>query len=260
MDNIPNLVEAAHKEKGTRFYGFSTSNGEFLSRAGYDSAEEFMQHLENANAPNAPLERAHRVAEIVNVDVHGPVKEIDKLVKALEVHPWPVTYWSNADGTDTFFQPQHYSTSISASVPDSGVSARVHWNVKDNRFVTKEVPEFTARTKKESSNRYYGFAQHGAANVMLSREGYTSAQGFLLHLKNVARTLEAAQESADISNIEMYGPAAELQKLRVPLKNLSHLVTYWDTIDGAFYVPAKYGYDQTKEAQIAIDHPTVHGL
>ena len=52
------------------------------------------------------------------------------------------------------------------------------------------------------------------------REGYVDAVGLLAHLDNVGAVLQEALKIADITRLEVHGPAAEIDKLRGPLAGL----------------------------------------
>ncbi|PUB79207.1 MAG: hypothetical protein DBP03_00285 [gamma proteobacterium symbiont of Ctena orbiculata] len=53
------------------------------------------------------------------------------------------------------------------------------------------------------------------------REGYADAEGILAHLENVGALLDQALKIADITRLEVHAPAAEIDKLREPLRALN---------------------------------------
>ena len=55
---------------------------------------------------------------------------------------------------------------------------------------------------------------------MFCREAYAGADGALAHLDNVGSMLEAALGISDLLRLEVHGSAAELDKMREPLKDL----------------------------------------
>jgi quinol monooxygenase YgiN len=77
---------------------------------------------------------------------------------------------------------------------------------------------FVERTKSEPACLYYGFSFDG--DHAHCREGYEGADGLLAHLQNVGALLKEALEIADITRLEVHGPAEELAKLRKPLADL----------------------------------------
>ncbi len=79
-------------------------------------------------------------------------------------------------------------------------------------------PKFVERTRNEPGCLHYAFSFN--RNIAHCREGYDSAESVLAHLANVDDLLKQALSIAYISRIEVHGPAAELDKLRVPLAGL----------------------------------------
>lgn len=79
--------------------------------------------------------------------------------------------------------------------------------------------KFVEQTTSESKCVHYGFSFNG--NEVHCREGYTDAEGILTHLENIGPLLEEALKIAEITRLEVHGPAEELEKLREPLADLS---------------------------------------
>ena len=80
-------------------------------------------------------------------------------------------------------------------------------------------PQFIALTRTEKDCLYYGFSFSG--NTAHCREGYRNAEGVLAHLKNVDAPLKQALSISKLARLEVHGPAAEIDKLREPLKGLN---------------------------------------
>ena len=80
-------------------------------------------------------------------------------------------------------------------------------------------PAFIEKTASESKCLFYGFTVNG--DEVFCREAYEDANGLLAHLENVGALLANALKIADLTRIEVHGPAAELEKLRAPLAHLS---------------------------------------
>jgi hypothetical protein len=59
------------------------------------------------------------------------------------------------------------------------------------------------------------------------REGYNNAEGVLAHLDNVGALLAEMLTMADLTRVEVHGPATELEKLKKPL---AHLNSAWFAI------------------------------
>ncbi len=79
--------------------------------------------------------------------------------------------------------------------------------------------QFMEKTANEPKCLHYGFSFDG--NEMHCREGYADAEGVLAHLQNIDAVLQEALKIADITRLEVHGPAEELAKLRNPLADLS---------------------------------------
>ena len=81
------------------------------------------------------------------------------------------------------------------------------------------LPAFVARTATEKSNLHYDFTIDG--DEIHCREFYVGADGLLAHLDNVGALLGEMLKIADLTRIEIHGPAEELAKLRGPLAHLN---------------------------------------
>lgn len=80
-------------------------------------------------------------------------------------------------------------------------------------------PRFIEKTKNESGCIHYAFSFAG--QTAHCREGYDNAQGILDHLDNVGEVLQEALTIAELSRLEVHGPAEEIDQLREPLAALS---------------------------------------
>jgi len=78
---------------------------------------------------------------------------------------------------------------------------------------------FVAKTQSEPKCLYYGFTFH--ENRGHCREGYADAEGVLAHLENVGALLEEALSFSKLTQLEIHGPAKEIDKLREPLAKLN---------------------------------------
>jgi len=61
-----------------------------ICREGYDCAEGFLEHLENVSGP---LKVAMECADVIRVEVHGPLTEVEKLREPLS--SFPAVFWSS---------------------------------------------------------------------------------------------------------------------------------------------------------------------
>src|SRR3977135_3299369 len=80
------------------------------------------------------------------------------------------------------------------------------------------LPAFVERTRTEQKNLFYDFSFNG--DEVLCREGYVDADGLLAHLANVDAMLKDVLKIADLTRIEVHGPADELEKLKGPMAAL----------------------------------------
>src|SRR3954471_6709871 len=80
------------------------------------------------------------------------------------------------------------------------------------------LPEFVARTETETGRLFYDFTSNG--DEVFCRELYADAAGALAHLQNVDALLKEALKIADLTRLELHGPAGELDQLRGPLADL----------------------------------------
>jgi len=74
-------------------------------------------------------------------------------------------------------------------------------------------------TQKEEKCLYYGFSFSG--NVAFCREGYEDSQAALQHLDNVGPILKEMFAIAELTKLEVHGPAQEIESLREPLAVMS---------------------------------------
>lgn len=84
------------------------------------------------------------------------------------------------------------------------------------------LPDFREKTATEEKNLFYDFTVNG--DEISCREGYDGAEALLAHLENVGALLGEALKIADLTRLEVHGPAAELDTLREPL---AHLKPEW---------------------------------
>ncbi len=79
--------------------------------------------------------------------------------------------------------------------------------------------EFVATTASEDRMLYYEFTLNG--DIIFCREAYVGAEGVLAHLTNVGALLKRMESVADLTRLEIHGPAEELEKLKGPLATLN---------------------------------------
>lgn len=103
------------------------------------------------------------------------------------------------------------------STLSSFVSLHPYFKVRPGKLevVKAKFPQFIEKAATEKKNLFYGFTING--DEIFCREGYTDAEGVLAHLDNVGMLLAEVLTMADLIRLELHGPTAELEKLKVPL-------------------------------------------
>ena len=105
-------------------------------------------------------------------------------------------------------------------MPSPAVSIHPYFKVHPGQLAAAKalLPVFVARTNTEPACHYYEFTIDG--DMVFCREAYANAEAVLAHLVNVEAQLGAMLKIADLTRLELHGPAAELEKLRTPLADL----------------------------------------
>ena len=106
------------------------------------------------------------------------------------------------------------------------VSIHPYFQIREGKeeVVKALLPEFVAKVEKEEAALYYDFTLHG--NELFCREAYVGAAGALAHVENVGPELEKLFTLAEITRIEVHGPADELEKLKDPFAELNP--SWWE--------------------------------
>ena len=94
--------------------------------------------------------------------------------------------------------------------------------------VKARFPKFVEATASEKECLFYGFTVNG--DEILCREAYESAGGVLNHLDNVGELLAEILKIANLTRLEIHGPASELEKLKGPL---THLNPNWFALEAS---------------------------
>ena len=101
--------------------------------------------------------------------------------------------------------------------PDNVVTLHPYFKVHADRLAEFKAafPKFVERTKAEDKVLFYEFTVNG--DEVFCREGYVGAAGAMAHLANVGDLLAEGLKIADLTRLEIHGPAAELDQMRGPL-------------------------------------------
>jgi quinol monooxygenase YgiN len=107
------------------------------------------------------------------------------------------------------------------SISSNFVSLHPYFKVRPGKLdaLKAAFPHFVEKTATEKENLFYGFSING--DEIFCREGYESAEGVLAHLDNVSALLAEMLTMADLTRVELHGPAEELEKLKGPLAHLN---------------------------------------
>ena len=100
---------------------------------------------------------------------------------------------------------------------DKVVTLGPYFKVHEGRLpeFKKYCERFVEQTRTKRDCLYYGYCFDG--DLAFCREGFTSAEAVLAHLKNVAPITEEALKISSIVRVEVCGPESELTKLRDPM-------------------------------------------
>jgi quinol monooxygenase YgiN len=131
----------------------------------------------------------------------------------------------------------HSSTSLTMTWRDDNIITLVpKFKIKEGKkdAYMAVLPKFLEKVKANEQDTcvFYGFVGPSEDDHVICREGYVSAEGLLAHLANVDEELTAALENADIVDLMVQGPAAELEKLKEPLAAFNP--TYYPMCEGSF--------------------------
>ena len=101
------------------------------------------------------------------------------------------------------------------------VSLHPYFKVHPGKLETVKAgfPRFVEKTATEKDCLFYGFTVSG--EEIFCREAYESAEGVLAHLDNIGALLAEMLKMADLTRVEVHGPAEELEKLKKPLAHLN---------------------------------------
>ncbi|MEM9283002.1 MAG: hypothetical protein AAGA96_14335 [Verrucomicrobiota bacterium] len=104
--------------------------------------------------------------------------------------------------------------------PETTVSIHPYFRPHEGKFdeFVASLQAFVDQTSSEEEVLFYDFTI--CDGVVFCREAYQGAAGALAHLENVGTMLEQALGISELLRLEVHGTAAELDKMREPLKDL----------------------------------------
>merc|ERR1711861_108545 len=115
-------------------------------------------------------------------------------------------------------------------VPQTIMTIQPTFTVSDWAVAEPIMAEFVEATKKETGCIYYGWTRND--DKLFCREAYVDAAASLAHLENIGALVGKLLESAaTLDQIELHGPAAEVEKCKEKMDGFG--TTYWQ-IDSGF--------------------------
>ena len=127
---------------------------------------------------------------------------------------------------------------VSQGNPDTFVSVMPFFSIPDGNEAKVEegIKAFLDKMSAEAEPKclFYGFTKSEDGKNALCREAYDDAEAVLNHLGRIDAELKAftADGCAKLDRLELHGPAAELEKLKEPLKAINPV--YFVTQPGGF--------------------------
>jgi quinol monooxygenase YgiN len=97
---------------------------------------------------------------------------------------------------------------------DTAVSIHPYFKIQKGQMQACKdfLRQFTGRVVSEEKCLYYNFTLNG--DWLCCREAYRDADGVQAHLENCGALLGELLKIAELTRIEIHGPAAELDKLK----------------------------------------------
>merc|ERR1712232_145701 len=134
LQSVIEFQRLTKNEKCVKYYGFAMMGDQAVCKEGYASAAAFIAHMENVKGP---WRAARLAAEVVKIEVHGPVAEVERLREPLA--EFQTSFWSYLDGA--FFVPSKY-IAPSSRIDDRTLSVMVYWTIRDRAAFLKGVADF----------------------------------------------------------------------------------------------------------------------
>ncbi len=103
---------------------------------------------------------------------------------------------------------------------DNAVSIHPYFKIKEGQMEACKsfLAQFCEKVANEEKCLYYNFTFK--EDVLCCREAYQDADGVQAHLENCGALIGEFLKIADLTRIEVHGPAEELEKLKPTLADL----------------------------------------
>ena len=104
---------------------------------------------------------------------------------------------------------------------DTAVSIHPYFRIQPDQMETCKsfLAQFNEKVASEDKCLYYNFTFND--DVLCCREAYQDADGVQAHLENCGALLGEFLKIADLTRLEIHGPAEELEKLKPALADLN---------------------------------------
>ena len=104
---------------------------------------------------------------------------------------------------------------------DNAVSIHPYFKIHEGQMEACKsiLARFNELVAQEEKNLFYNFTLNG--DQLFCREAYEDADGVQAHLANCGAVLGEFLKIADLTRIELHGPAEELEKLKAPFADMN---------------------------------------
>jgi len=203
VDNEPNCF----------YYGFTVDekSGVVFNRECYDSAEGLIKHIENTADVGA---QAGALCSDVRLEIHAPKEEAAKL-EAIAKDINAQIFVMDEDG--------FVNNNMETGKPDTSVSIHPYFKVSEEKwdaFVATHPEYYKLVKANEPDCHMYCFSHNKEAGIVFNRESYKNAEALLNHIENTKPANEIADGLFESVDLEIHGPAAELEKLESVAKEI----------------------------------------
>lgn len=207
------------------YYGTAVEGNKVFFRQGYKSAAGVLAHMGDVHEAFGAL-LGLIVEGGLDLSVMGPAAELEKLKEPMA--PEGAKFWELDAGA--------MWKGGCASGPDAHVTIVPYFTVPEGKMDEMKAlfSKFYEGTKAGTDEcLYYAIAIEGS--TVFFRQGYKTAAGVLAHMGDVKEALDAALAIVGEGglNLNVMGPAAELEKLKEPMAPMG--TKFWELDSRAFW-------------------------
>merc|ERR1719483_289954 len=223
--SIPKFYEITKKTTSDLiYYGYAECGNNLMVQEGYRNAEAYLEHFGEVNKEfDALIEKVGK--DKFQFLALGPKNQLELLKPRLS--PLGCRFIVMEEDA---MQLSPFPT----STPDKHFTFIAELDIAEEKLVEARagLPAIKEATKNGEAAKFcyfYGFGEDNGQ--IIAREGYTDVSGFLEHMKDVQGVAKAVK-----AKFTLVGTKSDLDviKSRDYLKNQD--VTYWNLVDGAFWM------------------------